>query len=67
MIGVKQNQADINSWHYYECCCENWKNESVQLEVLLKICEALNCTIDSIVEITPNMEADPLSSPKDMI
>lgn len=40
------------------------KNESVQLEVLLKICEALNCTIDDIVEITPDIEADLLSSPE---
>ncbi len=34
------------------------KNESVQLEVLLKICEALNCTLDEIVEIIPDKEID---------
>lgn len=40
------------------------KNEGVQLDVLLKICEALNCTIDDIVEITPDIEADSLPSPE---
>lgn len=29
------------------------KNESVQLEVLAKICDALNCTMDDIVEFIP--------------
>lgn len=29
------------------------KGESVQLEVLRKICEELNCGIDDIVEIVP--------------
>lgn len=28
------------------------RNESVQLEVLLKICEILNCNIENIVEFT---------------
>lgn len=27
------------------------KNESVQLDVLVKICNELNCTLDDIVEI----------------
>ena len=29
------------------------KNESVQVEVLVKICCHLNCTIDDILEILP--------------
>ncbi len=29
------------------------KNETVQLEVLVKICYALNCKIDDIIEIIP--------------
>ena len=29
------------------------KNESVQLEVLAKICDALTCTMDDIVELIP--------------
>ena len=29
------------------------KNESVQVEVLAKICSRLNCTIDDILEILP--------------
>ena len=29
------------------------KNESVQVEVLAKICSHLNCTIDDILEILP--------------
>ena len=32
------------------------KGESVQLEVLRKICEELNCGIDDIVEIVPVTE-----------
>ena len=30
------------------------KNESVQLETLVKICKVLDCTLDDIVEITQN-------------
>ena len=30
------------------------KNESVQLEVLVKICNHLGCTLDDIVEILPD-------------
>lgn len=29
------------------------KNEDVRVEVLVKICVALNCTIDDIMEIIP--------------
>lgn len=43
------------------------KNESVQLEVLLKICEALNCTLDDIVDFIPDKEADSLPSPDNWI
>ena len=32
------------------------KNESVQLETLAKICNALNCEIEDIVEIDKNKE-----------
>ena len=32
------------------------KNESVQLEVLVKICKVLNCKIDDIVEYSINKE-----------
>lgn len=40
------------------------KNESVQLDVLLKICEALNCTIDDIVEIVPDLDNNTLLDPE---
>lgn len=30
------------------------KNESVQLETLVKICKVLDCTLDDVVEITQN-------------
>lgn len=29
------------------------KNEDVRVEVLVKICEVLDCSIDDIMEITP--------------
>lgn len=29
------------------------KNEDVRVEVLIKICSALNCTLDDIIEIIP--------------
>lgn len=29
------------------------KNENVTVEVLVKICEALNCNIDDIMELVP--------------
>lgn len=34
------------------------KNESVQLEVLVKICNHLGCTLDDIVEILPEGNED---------
>ena len=30
------------------------KNEDVRVEVLVKICRALNCTVDDIVDILPD-------------
>lgn len=30
------------------------KNEDVNTDILRKICTALNCTLDDIVEITPD-------------
>lgn len=30
------------------------KNEDVRVEVLVKICQALNCTLDDIVDILPD-------------
>jgi DNA-binding Xre family transcriptional regulator len=32
------------------------RNEAVHLEVLIKICEALNCNIEEIVEVLNNEE-----------
>lgn len=32
------------------------RNEAVHLEVLVKICEALNCKIEEIVEVISNEE-----------
>ena len=32
------------------------KNENVSTEVLCKICDALNCEVDDIVEFIPNSE-----------
>ena len=34
------------------------RNGHVTTEVLAKICTALNCTIDDIMEIVPNTKAD---------
>ena len=31
------------------------KNEDVRVEVLVKICESLNCSIDDIMEIVPEI------------
>ncbi len=33
------------------------KNEDVRVEVLVKICRYLNCTVDDIMEIMPGEEA----------
>lgn len=30
------------------------KNQDVRVEVLVKICEILNCTMDDIMELIPN-------------
>lgn len=30
------------------------KNETVSLDVLIKICRSLDCTIDDLLEILPN-------------
>ena len=32
------------------------KNEDVRVEVLVKICKCLGCTLDDIVEIVPDEE-----------
>lgn len=32
------------------------KNEDVRVEVLVKICHTLNCTVDDIMEIVPDDE-----------
>ena len=34
------------------------KNEDVRLEVLVKICATLNCTLDDIIEIIPDQRLD---------
>lgn len=34
------------------------KDESVQLDVIVKICETLNCNIEDIVEITKREELE---------
>ena len=33
------------------------KNEDVRVEVLVKICRAMNCTLDDIVDILPDGSA----------
>lgn len=33
-------------------------NENVTMDVMAKICNALDCSIDDIVEITPNEEEE---------
>lgn len=39
--------AGINS----NCIAKMWKDEPVHLEVLMKICSALECNIEDVVEI----------------
>ena len=34
------------------------KNEEVRVEVLVKICRTLHCTLDDIVEILPDEQAE---------
>ena len=34
------------------------KNESVNIDSLVKICKALNCSVDDVMEILPDDEAD---------
>ena len=34
------------------------KNEDVRVEVLVKICRTLHCTLDDIVEILPDEQAE---------
>lgn len=34
------------------------KNEDVRVEVLVKICKTLHCTLDDIVEILPNEQTE---------
>ena len=34
------------------------KNEFVSMEVLVKICRGLNCTVDDILDILPESESD---------
>ena len=34
------------------------RDEDVRVEVLVKICEALECNIEDIVEVVPSAEAD---------
>lgn len=36
------------------------KNEDVRVEVLVKICSALNCTFDDIMEIVPDEKREKL-------
>jgi len=45
MIGIGQNTL-----------AKLGKNEKVSMEVLIKICRGLNCTLDDIVEILPSQE-----------
>lgn len=35
------------------------KNESVMLDVVDRICEALNCSVSSVIEITPAQGSNP--------
>lgn len=45
MIGIGQNTL-----------AKLGRNEKVSMEVLIKICRGLNCTLDDIVEILPKQE-----------
>ena len=38
------------------------KNEDVRVEVLVKICGVLNCTIDDIMEMTTNTQEEGISN-----
>ncbi len=45
-----RNEAGISS----NAMAKLGKNQSVQVEVLVKICRRFNCTIDDIMEILPD-------------
>ena len=30
-----------------------WKNETVNMDSMIKICRALNCTVDDVIDILP--------------
>ena len=38
------------------------RDEDVRVEVLVKICEALNCNLEDIVELVPNAEDSEVES-----
>lgn len=44
-----QEKAELTSYAMYKL----GKNEAVTTDVLAKICRALNCTVDDIMEILP--------------
>ena len=51
---IKRTQLRIDAGISSNALAKLGKNESVQLEVLAKICNYLQCNIDEIVEFIPN-------------
>jgi DNA-binding Xre family transcriptional regulator len=37
-----------------------WRNENVNVDILIKICRVLECTIDDLMDILPAKEAENL-------
>ena len=55
-IDVVENRDAAQSGHFYKAACQAWQNENVNTEVLVKICQALHCNVDEIMDISEPKE-----------
>lgn len=60
LIGREMNKTDLikSARITTNAMAKLGKNEDVQVEVLGKICRTLHCTLDDIVEILPDEQAE---------
>ena len=54
--GIKRSQLCSMAGVSTNAIAKMGKNEDVRVEVLVKICKCLGCTLDDIVEIVPDEE-----------